>query len=87
MECLAFGKFSLGYKKSRSCLIEHELNKENAQGCKNCGLVNSACVSRGVGVVASRGLCYKEQNAMFLPLLLPPIEMKHLKQESRKLCL
>lgn len=85
MECLAFGKFSLGYKKSRSCLIEHELNKENAQGCKNSGLVNSACVSRGVGVVASRGLCYEERNAIFLPLLLPPIETERLKQESQKL--
>lgn len=84
---LAFSKFSLGYKKSRSCLIEHELNKENTQECKNSGPVNSACVCRGVGVVASRGLCYEEQNATFLPLLLPPIETKLLKQESRKLCL
>lgn len=70
MECLAFGKFSLGYKESRSCLIEHELSKENAQGCKNSGLVNSACVSRGVAVVADRALCYEEQNTTFLPLLL-----------------
>lgn len=51
MECLAFGKLSPKYKKSMQCLIE--LNKETAEGCKNSGLVNFACLSRGVGVVAS----------------------------------
>lgn len=82
MECLAFAKFSLGYKKSRSCLIEHELSRENAQGYKNSGLVNCACVSRGVGMVAGRALCYEEQNATFFHCSCSPIEIKLLKQES-----
>lgn len=89
MECLAFGKFPPGYTKSMWCLIERKLNEETAQGRRNSGLVHSACLSRGVGEVASRCLCYDEQYATFCPLLLlsGTIDAKLLKHESQKLCL